>query len=202
MRRKEFNVSDKKQLEALLKDSKFMTLCLCDSPYPYAVVLNFVYEDNFIHFHGAKNGRKYNLINHSPLASISVVKPFSFIPSFLKDLNLACPATQFFISAFCEGQIVQEDNLLKKAKKLEILMEKYQDKTTYLNIEENINQYENILNKTALFSFEIKKWSLKLKLTQNLNKKQEESIMNYLETTDNTDSLSTINAIKKLTCKK
>ena len=54
-----------------------------DDDYPYAVPLNFIYEDNKIYFHCASEGHKIDSIKRNPKASFCVVSKDTVIPEKL-----------------------------------------------------------------------------------------------------------------------
>ncbi len=105
MRRAEFDVKDENSVNEVLETCEYGTLSLISEGKPYVVALNFVFFENSIFFHGAKEGRKIEAIKSNPNASFLVVKPYSFIPSFFSDTMSASPATQFFASVLVEGTI-------------------------------------------------------------------------------------------------
>lgn len=45
-----------------------------DGGYPYAVPINYVYEDGKIYFHGAKSGHKYDSIKKQDKVSLCVIE--------------------------------------------------------------------------------------------------------------------------------
>ena len=94
MRRAEFDVKDKNSIDEILQACEYGTLSLISGGKPYVVALNFVFFENSIFFHGAKEGRKIEAIKSNPNASFLVVKPYSFIPSYFSDTMAACPASR------------------------------------------------------------------------------------------------------------
>jgi len=166
MRRVEFNVTDKNELTKLLGEMSYGTLCFNDEPFPYMTPVNFIYYENSICFHGAMSGRKYELSLKNKRGSFSVVEERAFLPSYFTS-ELACSATQFFASAFLEGELSLVEDSLKKAQLLDILMKKYQPEGKYLDIEQNLEKYLSMLSKTAVFELQISSWSLKIKAGQN-----------------------------------
>ena len=66
--------------ERILKDGKTGVLALAgDGGYPYAVPLNYCYENGKISFHCAKSGHKLDAINRCGKASFCVVAELSLI---------------------------------------------------------------------------------------------------------------------------
>lgn len=87
-----------------------------DAGYPYAVPLSYVFADNFLYFHSAKEGHKLDGIKHNSKASFCVVD---------QDLVVPKEFTTYFASAIAFGsaKIVEED--AEKRRYLELLAEKY-----------------------------------------------------------------------------
>ncbi len=180
MRRSEFEIKDKKEIEEMLHVIAYGTLALAKENRPYSIPVNFVYEDGLIYFHGAKKGRKKEYMLHNAFASFSVVEPFSMIPSYFSSNDgLACPATHFFRSIICDGvvEIVQEYDT--KVKALQLLMEKLQSEGGFKHLSEEV--YEKMINATEVFRFEIHEMRGKVKLGQHLPKERYERVLEHVQ---------------------
>ncbi|MDR1285822.1 MAG: pyridoxamine 5'-phosphate oxidase family protein [Campylobacteraceae bacterium] len=197
MRRAEFEIKDENEFEKLLKMANYGTLCLNDEPFCYAVPVNFIYYKKAIYFHGAMFGRKYELFLKNQNGSFSVVKEYSFIPSYFNS-DLACPASQYFMSVFMEGKLLLVKENVKKAEVLDALMNKYQSEGEYLNISRNLEKYLGMLNKTAVYELQIASWSLKAKMGQNMKQEQFESMIDKLQKRGFSEDVSTVKMMKDL----
>ncbi|MDR1554786.1 MAG: pyridoxamine 5'-phosphate oxidase family protein [Campylobacteraceae bacterium] len=197
MRRAEFEVKDESEFEKLLKRANYGTLCLNDKPFAYAVPVNFIYQKNAINFHGAILGRKYDLSLKNKKGSFGVVEEYSFIPSYFSG-DFACYASQYFMSAFIEGDLLHVEENVKKARILEALMDKYQSEGEYLSISQNLEKYIGRLDKTAVYELNIASWSLKVKMGQNMKQAQLEDMMNKLQERGLQEDISTVETIKKI----
>lgn len=62
MRRKDREVSDKNQIEDIMKRCIVCHIGLCDDAIPYIVPVHFGYADGFIYFHSAPEGKKMEMI--------------------------------------------------------------------------------------------------------------------------------------------
>lgn len=69
--------------------------CLGDDDYPYAVPLSYVYFNNRIYFHCAKEGHKIDAIMKNPKVSFTVVD---------EDRVVSKEYTTYFRSAICFGK--------------------------------------------------------------------------------------------------
>lgn len=62
MRRKDREITNKAELEAVLKKAFVCHLGLADGDQPYVVPMNYGYEDGHIYLHGANEGRKIDIL--------------------------------------------------------------------------------------------------------------------------------------------
>mgnify|MGYP003524931006 FL=1 len=184
MRRAEFDVKDKNSINEILQACEYGTLSLISEGKPYVVALNFVFFENSIFFHGAKEGKKIEAIKSNPNASFLVVKPYSFIPSYFSDTMAACPATQFFASVLFEGKVafIEDGNI--KAKVLNALMKKFQSEDSFEEISYEKAMYTKMLDKTAIFELKPENISCKIKVGQNLNEEKRNRLMEKLKSRD------------------
>ncbi|MBP9493317.1 MAG: pyridoxamine 5'-phosphate oxidase family protein, partial [Sulfurospirillum sp.] len=172
------------------------TLCLSDEKTPYGVPLNFAWWEEGIVFHGAKEGKKVELMAHNPKAYFSVVKPYAFIPSYFSHTTSACPATQFFASVSLEGEVSALENSAEKAKGLNALMQKLQPEGHYETISETNPIYTKMLEATAVFYLKAKQTSFKLKMGQNLNKERKIGLIEELEKRGSALDIETVRLIR------
>ncbi len=184
MRRAEFDVKDENSINELLESCEYGSLSLISEGKPYVVALNFVFFENSIFFHGAKEGRKIEAIKSNPNASFLVVKPYSFIPSYFSDTMAACPATQFFASVLFEGKVSFIENGNIKAKVLNALMKKFQSEDSFEEITYEKAMYTKMLDKTAIFELKPEHISCKIKVGQNLNEEKKNRLIEKLKNRD------------------
>ena len=192
MRRSEFDVKDKNSINEILQACEYGTLSLISEGKPYVVALNFVFFENSIFFHGAKEGKKIEAIKSNPNASFLVVKPYSFIPSFFSGTMAACPATQFFASVLFEGTVnfIEDGNI--KAKVLNALMKKFQSEDSFEEIVYEKAMYTKMLDKTAIFELKAENISCKIKVGQNLNEEKKNRMIEKLKNRDSKIDKETI----------
>lgn len=72
MRRKDREITDRAEMEAILAEAQVCRLGLADGEEPYIVPLCFSYADNAIWFHSAREGKKIDLIRKNPKCCIEV----------------------------------------------------------------------------------------------------------------------------------
>lgn len=68
MRRKDREITDRKEMEAILEEAPVCRLAMADGTEPYVVPLCFAYvpEDHAIYFHSAKEGKKIAMLARNP----------------------------------------------------------------------------------------------------------------------------------------
>lgn len=181
MRRSEFEINDKETMLTLLHECEYGTLSLSDNGIPYGVPLNFAWWEEGIAFHGAKEGKKIELIAQNPIASFNAVQSYSFIPSYFSGTTSACPATQFFASVSLGGKVKIIEDLEQKASVLNALMEKLQPEKRYETLSATNPIYTTMLEKTAVLKLEPTWHSMKLKVGQQLSSERKESLIKQLE---------------------
>lgn len=196
MRRNEFTITNHEALLEFLASCEYGTLCLVDEDTPYGVPLNFAWWEEGIVFHGAKEGKKVDLMARNPKACFSVVKPYAFIPSYFSHTTSACPATQFFASVSIEGEVSVLENSTEKAKGLNALMQKLQPEGRYETISETNPIYTKMLESTAVFYLKAQQSSFKLKMGQNLNKERKVGLIEELEKRGSALDIETIRLIR------
>ena len=73
MRRKKQELSKEECIDILQSAKTAVLGVVGDDGYPYTVPINFVYANDKIYFHGAKNGHKIDAINKCNKVSLCVV---------------------------------------------------------------------------------------------------------------------------------
>lgn len=163
---------------------------------PYSLPLNFVAVDGIIYFHGAKKGKKIDILKSNNKASFSVVDSYSVIPSFFSSTNeLASSATHFFKSVIIDGAIEFVSDYDEKVLALNKLMEKLQPEGKYQNLVNTI--YEKIVNATMIFKLIPDEIELKIRFGQRLNKERFEMVINHLKERNRPIDILTIEFMKQ-----
>lgn len=87
----------------ILQKNHSGTLALCDKEsYPYALPLSYVYDENCIYFHSAKEGHKIDILQKNPKVSFCIID---------QDVIQPLEYTTYFKSVIVFGNIeILEDN--------------------------------------------------------------------------------------------
>ena len=62
MRRKDREITDKSEIEAIIQNAQICRLAMLDGQRPYMVPLCYGYQDNTLYFHSANVGKKLDLL--------------------------------------------------------------------------------------------------------------------------------------------
>ena len=191
-----FEIKDKELIDQVLNDVEYGTLALCADNKPYSLPTNFVKVKDFIYFHGAKKGKKVDIILKNPFGSFSVVQDFSIIQSYFSSNDkLACPATQFFKSVMIDGKISFVEDYDEKVLALSSLMEKLQSEGGYKPLDDKV--YEKMIKATLVYKLKIEDIKAKFKFAQHLNTTRFEMIISHLEQRADKKDYLTIKMMKE-----
>jgi uncharacterized protein len=126
LRRTDKEITDRKQIDAIMAKAKCCRIALSDGSHPYIVPVNFAVSKNHLYIHSAKEGRKIDIlrINNSVCFEID-------IEGEIVCGQRACSWGMKYLSVIGFGQaFFIEDNPGKK-KVLDIIMEKYAGKNGF-----------------------------------------------------------------------
>lgn len=135
MRRKKQQLNINKSIEILEKCKTGILAVLGDNGYPYTIPLNYVYKNNKIYLHSAKEGHKIDALNNYNKVSFCVIEKDDVVPDEL---------TTYFRSVivFGKAKILKNENDILSAAK--ILGLKYIDNIDF--IEKEIKKFQNSLS--------------------------------------------------------
>ncbi len=123
MRKKEKEIMEKSEIEAVIQKSIVCRLGLSDNNVPYIVPLCFGYKDNTIYVHGSLKGRKTDIIQKNQ----NVCFEFDIDTQIVEDEN-ACKWAMKYKSVIGFGKALFLKEPDKKQKALKIIMNQYSNK--------------------------------------------------------------------------
>lgn len=153
MRRKDREVTDSVRIENIINRCTCCRIGFHDDGEVYIVPLNFGYEtkgDSYIfYFHGAKEGRKIDLIKKNPIVGFEMDTNYA-----LNEADLACGYSARFQSIIGNGVVSIVSEIEEKKLGLSLLMEHNTGK-------KNWNFDEKMVHAAAVFKLEVTKMSCK-----------------------------------------
>jgi nitroimidazol reductase NimA-like FMN-containing flavoprotein (pyridoxamine 5'-phosphate oxidase superfamily) len=125
MRRKDKEITSRKEIEAIIRKSTVCRLALTDEEYPYLVPLCFGYKDNSLYFHSSPKGKKLDLIKKNN----TVCFEFDIVHE-IKVADSPCEWGMKYESVigFGEASFIEDPDSKQKA--LDIIMEQYSDRSS------------------------------------------------------------------------
>jgi len=80
MRRAEREIVERSEMDAVLRNQRYMALALCREGEPYVVTLNHGYsaEENALYFHCAHDGLKLDILRENPLVCATAVEDLGY----------------------------------------------------------------------------------------------------------------------------
>ena len=153
MRRKDREVTDFVKIENIISRCTCCRIGFCDEEEVYIVPLSFGYQvkgDTFVfYFHGAKEGRKIDLIKKNPVVGFEMDTNYA-----LNEADLACGYSARFQSVIGNGVVSIVSETKEKELGLSLLMEHYTGK-------QNWDFDENMFQVATVFKLEVTRMSCK-----------------------------------------
>ena len=120
MRRNEREITDRKDIDDIIRRCRVCHLAMCDDGQPYIIPLNFGYDGRFLYFHTAPEGRKIDIIKRNNRVG------FEF--DILNDIvtaEQACKWGAKYESVMGSGTAEIVDDLEAKKEALQLIMRQY-----------------------------------------------------------------------------
>lgn len=124
MRRKDKEISDKSEVESIIRKSLVCRLGIADNGTPYIVPLCFGYKDNCLYFHSAREGRKIEILKRNNEVC------FEFDENLeVQSGKAACDWGMHYRSVIGHGRASFVDDNAEKRVALDTIMAQYADGT-------------------------------------------------------------------------
>lgn len=153
MRRKDREITDSLRIADIINRCTCCRIGFYDDGEIYVVPLNFGYEvkdDSYVfYFHGAKEGRKIDLIQENPKVGFEMDTNY-----VLKEADTACDCSAQFQSVIGNGIVSMVSEASEKKRGLSLLMEHNTGKKDW-------NFDEKVLSSVAVFKLAVTKMSCK-----------------------------------------
>jgi nitroimidazol reductase NimA-like FMN-containing flavoprotein (pyridoxamine 5'-phosphate oxidase superfamily) len=120
MRRRDKEITDKKNIEDVILNATVCKLAMCDSRRPYIVPLCFGFKNNTLYFHSAPEGKKIDMLKNNPYVCFE----FDIYTQVIKSAK-ACKWGMKYRSVIGYGKasFITDHDLKRRA--LDIIMQQY-----------------------------------------------------------------------------
>jgi nitroimidazol reductase NimA-like FMN-containing flavoprotein (pyridoxamine 5'-phosphate oxidase superfamily) len=143
MRRKEKEITDKSQIEAILESTLVLRIALSHEDTPYVVPVCFGYKDECLYIHSAREGKKLDILRQNNRVCFEASMDVELVKA-----DLACNLTMKFKSVIGYGKAYFVDDADSKAVALDIITQHYWGKPGSV-------YNESVLDRTAVIKIEI-----------------------------------------------
>jgi len=123
MRRREKEITDKTELEAVLHDGGICRIGMIDGKVPYLVPMNYGYADGKIYLHSALAGRKVDVLRKNNYVCFEIENGTEIVEN-----EEACSWGMRYKTIIGYGNILELEDPAEKRGGLALIMKKYSDK--------------------------------------------------------------------------
>jgi len=148
MRRKEREITDKTEIDEIIRECQFCFIGMCDEHEPYVVPISFGYDGTCFYFHSAFEGRKVNLLKNNETICISMGIQDKLVKS-----DIACKWTAGYRSLIVWGKAIILEDYQEKLNSLKWLMKHYSDDELIFT--------EDVIRRTLVFKVKAEKLTAK-----------------------------------------
>ncbi|MBP1742001.1 MAG: putative flavin-nucleotide-binding protein [Deltaproteobacteria bacterium] len=152
MRRKEFEVVDKRRIEEVLQSAEIGCLAVNGTDgWPRLTAVNYAYDGRIL-WHGAVAGERVECLKKDPRASFFAVSLQTYLPSHFLYEEDAAGSSVAFKSVAVRGRCQFIEDPEEKCAILNLLMEKYQPEGKYRKLSPKEELYKKVLRATGVFA--------------------------------------------------
>ena len=120
MRRSDRAITDRQELESVLREAGVFRMGLCDEGKPYVVPMNYGYRDGSVFLHSAAEGRKIDILRSNPSVCLEFEKDVELVPA-----EAACSFSMKYRSVIASGKAVFLEGTEEKSFGLNAIMLQY-----------------------------------------------------------------------------
>lgn len=126
MRRSDKEITDRREIDAIMEKAAVCRLALSDDDYPYIVPVNFALRNNCLYFHSAREGRKIDILRKNTRVCFEMENDIQIITG-----DLPCSWSARYRSVIGWGRAFFLEDAKEKKQALDYLMEKYGGKQPF-----------------------------------------------------------------------
>jgi uncharacterized protein len=135
MRRSEKEITDRKEIDSIMKRALVCRIALVDSGSPYLIPVNFVVYDGHLYFHSAQEGKKLEILKKNNQVCFEIEDAVEIVRG-----ESACSWGTKYLSIIGFGRALLIEETEAKKKVLNLLMEKYAGKNDCAYKQEILNK--------------------------------------------------------------
>ena len=120
MRRADREITDKSEIEGILRRARICQLGLNDNGRPYVVPVNYGYDSGCLYIHSAREGRKIGILQRDPSVAFAV-----YIDEEVAGADQACGWGMKYRCVMGEGKATLLDGVVEKEQALGIIMRQH-----------------------------------------------------------------------------
>ncbi|NLI73666.1 MAG: pyridoxamine 5'-phosphate oxidase family protein [Euryarchaeota archaeon] len=135
MRLREKEITDREEIEELLKGENVCHFGMCDGAFPYVLPTNYGYADGHIYIHSARKGRKIEVLKENNRVCFTIDTGRELVQG---PLETSCKSTIRFKSVVGTGRAVFVEDIEEKRKAMDIIMVQVFGKSDYKYAEEGL----------------------------------------------------------------
>lgn len=128
MRREERRITDKSEIDDIIRRARVCRLGMCDSGQPYIVPLCFGFDGDALYFHCARIGRKLDMIRANPNVCFEIDIDHETITA---DTSCKWSMRYRSIIGFGIASIIEDEEEIRKG--LDVIMRQFTDQSPEYN---------------------------------------------------------------------
>ncbi len=119
MRLKQKEMTDRDEIEELLRKEKVCHMAMCDGDTPYVLPTTYGYENGIIYVHSSKFGRKIDVLRDNSRVCVVVDTGHDLVQG---PLDTSCKSTIRFKSVIGNGRAKFVEDEAEKKKAMDVIM--------------------------------------------------------------------------------
>ncbi|NLK25410.1 MAG: pyridoxamine 5'-phosphate oxidase family protein [Euryarchaeota archaeon] len=119
MRLREKEITDRSEIEDILKREKVCRFAMCDGDTPYVLPTTYGYHNGYMYFHSSKKGRKMEILRENNRVCFVVDTGHELVQG---PVETSCKSTIRFKSVIGTGRAKMVDDPEEKRKAMDIIM--------------------------------------------------------------------------------
>lgn len=145
MRLRNNEVKEIEEIHRIIEKCDVIRVGMSVNNIPYIVAMNFAFKDNVFYFHGAKAGRKIDMIKANPHVCFEMDTNHALVG----ESERACDWTMTYTSVMGTGLMTIIDDWEQKREALNLLMAQYGGHEVY-------DYEDSMLNRIGIMKLQIK----------------------------------------------